>query len=160
MTVTTGLENVGLLIIISSVVYRSYIIPKLLDLFKEKSIDKYVEKRIDESGEKVLRRLLGVEKSTDNVIMYKDLDDNTKKMILEWMPTQILESDSFDPSSESHEYLNNQMVKDMFNAHLAAKDHAHEYNLYLHKLTSYFYFSSYTGVLLLLISILIKNKVI
>ena len=156
----TRLENVGLTIILLAVVYRSYIIPKLMDLFKEKSIDKYVEKRIDESGEKIMRKLLGLEKNTDNVIMYKDLDDDTKKMILEWMPTQLLESDYFDPTSKSHEYLNNQMVKDMFDAHLAAKDSANEYHLHLYKLTSYFYLGSFSGILILLISILMKYKVI
>nr|DAX81594.1 MAG TPA: hypothetical protein [Caudoviricetes sp.] len=154
------LGNIGLLIIFLAAIYRSYIIPRLMELFKEKSVDKYVKKRIDESGEKIFRKLLGLEKNTENIIMYKDLDDKTKKMILEWMPTQLLESDSFDPTSESHEYLNNQMVKDMFDAHLAAKDSANEYNLYQQKLMGYFNMISYTGILFLLFAVLIQYKVI
>lgn len=156
----TRLGNIGLLIIFLAAIYRSYIIPRLMELFKEKSVDKYVKKRIDESGEKIFRKLLGLEKNTENIIMYKDLDDKTKKMILEWMPTQLLESDSFDPTSESHEYLNNQMVKDMFDAHLAAKDSANEYNLYQQKLMGYFNMISYTGILFLLFAVLIQYKVI
>ena len=154
------LGNIGFLIIFLAAIYRSYIIPRLMELFKEKSVDKYVKKRIDESGEKIFRKLLGLEKNTENIIMYKDLDDKTKKMILEWMPTQLLESDSFDPTSESHEYLNNQMVKDMFDAHLAAKDSANEYNLYQQKLMGYFNMISYTGILFLLFAVLIQYKVI
>lgn len=154
------LGNIGLLIIFLAAIYRSYIIPRLMELFKEKSVDKYMKKRIDESGEKIFRKLLGLEKNTENIIMYKDLDDKTKKMILEWMPTQLLESDSFDPTSESHEYLNNQMVKDMFDAHLAAKDSANEYNLYQQKLMGYFNMISYTGILFLLFAVLIQYKVI
>lgn len=156
-----GLLNViGYGFLLTGILFRYFCFSRISLWYKEKLVNKYIKERVKITGEKVLSKILGIGEEEEKPIMYESLDIKTQKMILEWMPTQLLESDSFDPTKEEHKYLNNHMVKGMFDSHMAAKDSAKEHDLFMCKMDTIVYICYSVALTLFFVSLLRGLKVI
>lgn len=118
----------------TAIIFKFFIIPVLGNRYKNSIANNYIKEKMEELAEIALKKALGISDENDNIILFSDLDIKTQKMIIEWLPTEILEYKSFSPDDEDHKNLNNQLVKSLFRSQLAAKDGASKYNLFMCKL--------------------------
>ena len=160
------IKNIGLLNVIgygflfTGILFRQFCFSRISSWYRNKLVERYIKERFKVTKETMLKKVLGIGEEVEEPIMYKDLDINTQKMILEWMPTQLLDSDSFDPTKEEHKYLNNHMVKGMFDSHMAAKDSAKEHDLFMCKMDTIVYICYSVALTLFFVSLLRGLKVV
>ena len=143
-----------------AIIFKIFVIPVLSKRYKNAITENYISEKIKELMESSIKRALGVSNGTDNIILFSDLDAETQKMIIEWLPTEILEYKSFNPDDEDHKNLNNQLVKSLFRSQLAAKDGATEYKLFVSSLNKIPIILGTIGITIYVISKLISRGVI